>query len=198
MTKSELRTTYLKKRSLLSAAELASQSQQIAGRFFETVKLQGIHYLHAFIPIKKFNEIDAGHIYRRIWTEYPRIKTVVPRVNFASGEMEHIAFTAATRFTENKWGISEPKDSESVDAADIDLVLVPLLCFAQRGYRVGYGKGFYDKFLSRCRPDCLKVGLSLFPPVETIDDLDDYDIPLDICIMPERIYQTKKAGRPAS
>ena len=198
MTKSELRNMYLKRRSLLSTDDLALRSRQIAERFFVTVDLAAVNSLHIFIPIKKFNETDTSDIYRRIWIEYPQIKTVVPRVNFASGEMEHIAFTAATRFTENKWGISEPKDSESVDAADIDLVLVPLLCFAQRGYRVGYGKGFYDKFLSRCRPDCLKVGLSLFPPVETIDDLDDYDIPLDICVMPERIYQTKKAGRPAS
>ena len=188
MTKSELRATYLKKRNLLSAAELASQSQQIAGRFFETVKLQGIHYLHIFIPIKKFNEINTRHIYRRIWTEYPQIKTVVPRVNFTSGEMEHIAFTAETRFTENKWGITEPDDGESVDAAEIDLVLMPLLCIDERGYRIGYGKGFYDKFLSRCRPNCEKIGLSYFLPVATIADASAHDVRLDRCITPEKTF----------
>lgn len=188
MTKSELRTTYLKKRSLLSAAEMASQSQQIAGRFFETVKLQGIHYLHTFIPIKKFNEIDTRHIYRRIWTEYPQIKTVVPRVNFASGEMEQIAFTAETMFTENKWGIIEPDYGESVNAAEIDLVLVPLLCFDKAGHRVGYGKGFYDKILSRCKPHCEKIGLSYFSPVTTIADAAAHDVLLDRCITPENAF----------
>jgi len=52
---------------------------------------------------------------------------------------------------------------------------------------VGYGKGYYDRFLKRCRTDCLKVGLSYFGPVETIPEAHDADIPLDCCITPEVI-----------
>ena len=71
-------------------------------------------------------------------------------------------FTADTKLVKNKWNILEPAESESVEIERIDVCLVPLLCFDERGFRVGYGKGFYDKFLSECRADCLKIGLSLF------------------------------------
>ena len=61
----------------------------------------------------------------------------------------------------------------------IDMVLVPGLCFDGDGHRVGYGKGFYDRFLKTCRPDCIKIGLSYFEPVESIDDVHEGDVRLD-------------------
>ena len=69
---------------------------------------------------------------------------------------------------------------------------MPLLCFDAAGHRVGYGKGFYDKFLSKCRPDCTKIGLSYFPPVEAIAATGGHDIMLDICVTPEKTYQFDK------
>ena len=198
MTKSELRKNHLAKRHALSAEELATNSRQIADRFFGNIDLTAVKTVHTFIAIEKFNEVGTALIYTRIWLDFPQIRTIAPLANLDSGVMEHFEFDAGTGLIESDWGIREPVGGESVDVAEIDLVLVPLLCFDDRGSRVGYGKGFYDRLLSRCRADCLKVGLSHFPQVETIDDLDDYDIPLDICVMPERIYQTKKAGRPAS
>ena len=68
------------------------------------------------------------------------------------------------------------------------MVLVPLLGFDERGHRVGYGKGFYDRFLAECNPKIQKIGLSLFEPVAQIDDTSDFDIPLDACITPNRIW----------
>lgn len=198
MTKSELRKIYLEKRRNLAADELAVKSQLIASRFFESCDLSGVRNLHCFIPIAKFHEIDTSLIYERIWTDFPRIKTVVPRVDSERGEIAHVAFTAATELAVNKWGISEPEGGESLDAEDIDLVIVPLLCFDTLGHRVGYGKGFYDKFLSRCRPDCLKVGLSYFPPVETIDDIGGHDIQLDLIVTPDGTYKIKEADISAS
>ena len=65
------------------------------------------------------------------------------------------------------------------------LVLVPGVCFDQTGHRVGYGKGFYDRFLKTCRPGCLKVGLSYFEPVDPIDDVHDGDVRLDFIVTPE-------------
>lgn len=71
----------------------------------------------------------------------------------------------------------------------LDAVLVPLIAFDARGFRVGYGKGFYDRFLKTCRADCLKIGLSLFPPVEKIADTADFDVKLDACATPEKIWR---------
>ncbi|HJS52384.1 MAG TPA: 5-formyltetrahydrofolate cyclo-ligase, partial [Pyrinomonadaceae bacterium] len=97
-------------------------------------------------------------------------------------------YTPETRLLENFWGIREPPIDEAIDPSEIDLVIVPLLCFDERGFRVGHGKGFYDKFLAGCRADCLKVGFTFFPPTDPIDDIDEYDVPLDQCVTPERVY----------
>ena len=68
------------------------------------------------------------------------------------------------------------------------MVLVPLLNFDEEGNRVGYGKGYYDRFLAHCRPDCIKVGFSYFEPLDSIDDVHEYDIKLDYGITPGGIF----------
>jgi 5-formyltetrahydrofolate cyclo-ligase len=79
-----------------------------------------------------------------------------------------------------------------IEIEKIDAIIVPLLCFDARGFRVGYGKGFYDKFLSECRTDCLKIGFSYFAPVAEISDAQDFDVKLDYCITPEEIFDWRK------
>ncbi|MEO6051118.1 MAG: 5-formyltetrahydrofolate cyclo-ligase [Pyrinomonadaceae bacterium] len=189
MTKSELRKIYLAKRETLADDELALKSRQIADRFFESFNLQPFRFLHCFIPIPKFNEIDTSLIYKRIWAEFPLVQTVAPLVDFETGGIENLEFDAKTELIENAWGVREPARGSGVEVAEIDMVLVPLLCFDKNGFRVGYGKGFYDKFLSRCRPECLKIGLSYFLPVDNIEDLGANDIALNIFVTPEKLYR---------
>jgi 5-formyltetrahydrofolate cyclo-ligase len=64
---------------------------------------------------------------------------------------------------------------------------VPLLAYDKHGNRVGYGKGFYDNFLSKCKPETIKIGLSFFPPEDKIDDVSENDVNLDFCVTPEGI-----------
>ena len=81
------------------------------------------------------------------------------------------------------------KNSElRIQNSKIDLVLIPLLCFDKKGYRVGYGKGYYDRFLAECRPDVMKIGLSIFEPVDEISDVDEFDVKMDYCITPNKIW----------
>lgn len=87
------------------------------------------------------------------------------------------------------WQIHEPSHNETIASNEIDLVIVPLLAFDERGYRVGYGRGFYDRFLAQCRPDAQKIGLSYFPPVERIDDVNEFDIKLDSCVTPGKVWR---------
>ena len=88
----------------------------------------------------------------------------------------------------NKWGIPEPLPFNLVGPEQIDAVLVPLVGFDTIGHRIGFGKGFYDRYLPLCRPDCLKIGISLFDPVDLIDEVESHDIPLDIAICPAKLY----------
>ncbi|MFZ0597958.1 MAG: 5-formyltetrahydrofolate cyclo-ligase, partial [Flavobacterium sp.] len=71
----------------------------------------------------------------------------------------------------------------------IEVVFVPLLAFDNVGNRVGYGKGFYDKFLAQCKPRTIKIGLSFFEAENQIDDVFESDVKLDYCVTPEKIFR---------
>ena len=189
MQKNELRKIYLEKMKSQTPSEREGKSRRIAERFFDEFDLENVKVLHLFFAIEKFGEIKTEFIFRRVWREFPRIKTVVPRVDFAKNLMRNVEFTEATKLTENIWEIHEPSGDEFIENKLIDAVLVPLLCFDERGFRVGYGKGFYDKFLTTCRADTLKIGLSFFQPIREIADVSEFDVKLDFCITPDKIYK---------
>jgi 5-formyltetrahydrofolate cyclo-ligase len=192
MFKVELRKIYLAKQKSLSAFGRKQKSEQIIERFFAGFDLRKINFLHCFLPIERTNEIETKPIFQKIWREFHHIETLVPRVNFQEGEIESLKLAPETKLVKNTWEISEPTHDEIVEAEKIDLVLVPLLCFDRRGFRIGYGKGFYDKLLKNCRADCLKIGLSYFEAIAEIADVQEFDVRLDFCVTPEEIVNCKK------
>ena len=191
-TKSELRKTYLEKRKHLSEQQVDESSRVIADMLFTEFDFARLSVVHCFISIAKFNEVDTGVIFERIWNEYPNVHTAVPRVDNVSGELEHFYYDRDTVMVKNAWGIEEPSGAERVDPKDVDLVIVPLLCFDERGYRVGYGKGYYDRFLRECRADCVTAGVSFFPPEIEIKDVHDGDFALDMFFMSNGIFRPEK------
>uniref|UniRef100_UPI0027D33E87 5-formyltetrahydrofolate cyclo-ligase n=1 Tax=Escherichia coli TaxID=562 RepID=UPI0027D33E87 len=86
----------------------------------------------------------------------------------------------------NTWGITEPRGEQILPASAIDLVFAPLLVFDQKGYRLGYGKGYYDRFLSNCT-DAAIIGFSYFEPIREIADTHEFDLPLTIGITPDKL-----------
>lgn len=189
MTKSELRKTFLDRQKSFSVEEREVKSFAIAESFFQNFDLSKINFLHCFLPIEKFNEIDTKPIFERIWRDFPKIQTLVPRVDFQTNEIENLKFSIETETAKNAWHIHEPTHNEFIETEKIDAVLVPLLCFDTHGFRVGYGKGFYDKFLKNTRADCLKIGLNYFAPVEEILDKNEYDISIDYCVTPDKVWK---------
>ena len=189
MTKSELRKMYLEKQKSLSDAERNDLSRQIAANFFGNFSLRKIRFLHAFLPIEKNGEIDTFHLINRLRRDFPQITTGVSRVNFETMTIESLKFDSKSELAVNRWHISEPVGNDLIEVEKIDAVLVPLLCYDERGFRVGYGKGFYDKFLKNCRADCLKIGLSYFAPVNKISDAREFDVKLDYCVTPLKVVE---------
>ena len=135
------------------------------------------------------NEIDTHTITDFIKFRNPGIKIAYPITNFVSCEMIAILTDDDTEFKQNEYNIAEPVSGDELPASAIDIVLVPLLAFDKNGYRVGYGKGFYDRYLSNCRKDVINIGLSYFEPEEKIDDIDGNDIKMSFCITPSTIYE---------
>ena len=193
MEKSILRKQYLAKRKALSSKEISEKSQQICDLFFQETDLNNIKYLHIFLSIKKQNEIDTSLIIKRLQVDYPLINIVVSRSNLDSFEMQHFILDEYN-LVENKWGILEPfsESIKKVQPEEMDLIIIPLLAFDKQGNRVGYGKGFYDRFLQKCSPNALKIGICLEAPIELLEDLNEFDVKMDGCITPNGVWEFEK------
>lgn len=156
---------------------------------FQELPLPFLHYLHTYLPALHHNEVDTHPVMEFLKFSNPNMRVVVPKTHIAENRMTHYIYDENTILKENTYHILEPENGEMVQSGDIDLVLVPLLAFDERGNRVGYGKGYYDRFLAECREDVIKVGLSFFEAVPLIDDTDEFDISLTYCVTPQKVYE---------
>ncbi|CCH56379.1 5-formyltetrahydrofolate cyclo-ligase [Fibrisoma limi BUZ 3] len=193
MTKTALRKRFLAERKALCTETVAERSRVIAERFFDfaygQINSSASSTVHTFLPIQRQNEVDTWLIIYRLWQNFPQVRVITAVTNTTSNLLTHYQLTPQTELRENRWGIPEPVSvTQPINPSEFDIVLVPLLAFDLIGHRVGYGKGYYDRFLSECRPDCLKLGLSLFEPIELIPDIESTDIPLDFCLTAEQVY----------
>jgi len=185
MTKRELRTKYKSLRNELTPEAIGDKSLLIANQLLKLPVWEKT-YFHIFMPIVEHHEIDTQFIMHVLSGKDKEM--VVSRSDFDTMKMTHFLLTENIKFIKNNYNISEPVEGIEVPVNKIDVVFVPLLAFDSKGHRVGYGKGFYDAFLSECKPETLKIGLSLFDAEETIDDVHDGDVKLDYCVTPDVIY----------
>ncbi|MFS4415857.1 5-formyltetrahydrofolate cyclo-ligase [Maribacter sp. 2307ULW6-5] len=193
MLKKDLRTKYMALRQEHSKAYIVSQSLAMSNKALGLDIWQG-HYYHIFLSIPSKNEPDTAYLLSILQGKDKDV--VVPKME--GNELEHYLLTDNTLLKANPWGVPEPQNGLRVTAQQLDVVFVPLLAFDQKGHRVGYGKGFYDRFLKACRKDVIKVGLSLYPPEKAITDSNAEDVRLDFCVTPEKIYTFPPSGASAS
>lgn len=188
MTKAELRKLYLSKRVRLSDDEYRNACDSICSNFFRAIDLGNVKVLHSYLTIAKNKEPDTILIIQQVQARYPDVRISVPKIN-TDDTLTSYFYEGKKQLADSDWGILEPTGGTVTDPLDIDLIIVPLLAFDKHGHRVGYGKGFYDRFLQSCRPDSLKVGLSLFPAEDKIDDIAEFDQPLSLTVTPETAYR---------
>jgi 5-formyltetrahydrofolate cyclo-ligase len=193
MQKEQVRKLYLQKRIGLSEAEFQRLNQLIVDQFFNSIKLSEIKVLHTFLPIEKQKEVNTWQIIERLRKQFPHIQISIPRINNQSSTIENFYFEGPDQLEKNTWGILEPKQGVPTPTEKIDAVLVPLLAFDRSGNRVGYGRGFYDKFLATL--NCKKIGVSFFSPVKSIEGMSDRDVPIDLVVTPEGCVIAKQQVR---
>lgn len=189
--KSDLRTMYLAKRRQLTEAEAESASQKIAELFFKNFAPKSAQTIHTFLPIQKNREVNTWLIIQELRTNYPQVQIAVPLANPVDFSMAHYLLQSDTELVLNAWGIPEPVNALPIPESEINMVLLPLLVADAQGHRVGYGKGFYDRFLALLPKTSLKLGLAFDEPVELIDDITEFDLILDALITPEQVHVFK-------
>lgn len=188
MNKTEHRKAYTILRKGLSKGEVEELSMKIANRLLK-LEIWDKHFYHIFLSIVEFNEVNTDYILNILAGKDKNI--IISKCNFDRLEMTHYLLTDATKIKKNKYNIPEPVDGIKIETSKIEVVFVPLLAFDDKGNRIGYGKGFYDKFLSQCQSEIVKVGLSFFEAESTFNEIFNTDIGLDYCVTPDKIYQFK-------
>lgn len=195
MTKNEARIKYKNLRKNLSVEERDEKSCAIANQLLQ-LPIWNKQYFHVFLTITEHFEVDTEYILHILAGKDKDI--LISKSNLGSNESEqakqtremtHYLLTDGTKIKKNKYNIPEPIDGIIVPDSKIDVVFVPLLAFDKKGHRVGYGKGFYDRFLSKCKPDVITIGLSFFEAEDKILDVHENDFALKYCVTPTKIYK---------
>lgn len=187
MLKKEARKYYRSQRNTLTDAQRDKLDDLLLIQF-QTLSLPFMDHVLSYFPIETNNEVNT-----HLFTDYllfgnPGLNILYPRTHIENVSMEAILTGANTKFEENPYNIYEPVAGEIISPEKIDMIFVPMLICDMKGQRAGYGKGFYDRYLKLCRPDSIKIGLSYFEPIESLDDTNEFDVPLNICITPQEVY----------
>lgn len=194
MTKQEIRKLMGEKRNQLSDQLKLKMDLKIHDRLFNLKEYRECSYLFTYFSFK--TEPDTIDIIRRALSEKKRL--YLPRVEGRAMNFYEIRdFSSLKR---SRFGIYEPDESHeicygaaSITDKDIKLMLLPGLAFDLMGNRIGYGAGYYDRYLSEHAEDCfILAALSYdFQVLERIDAME-YDIRTDLIITPNRLLRPRK------
>lgn len=189
MNKSELRKIYLSKRNEFSLKEIEQMSHSI----LENLKNMSIwenQNFHVFKSIPNKNEVQTSIILDYLFELNKTI--LVPKV--IENHLISCQINELTEWAEGKFKVPEPLHCHEFPDNEIDVVFVPLLICDNEGNRIGYGGGFYDRFLANCTKKTLKIGLNFFPPISESIHKESFDIPLDYCVTPTEIVSFSSAS----
>ena len=186
MNKKALRKTYKTFRKDLSENQIEDLSLAISNELLK-LPIWGYSFYHIFLAIEEQKEVNTNYILNILSGKDKNI--LISKSDFKTGNMTHFLLTDSTLIKKNDYNIPEPIDGIEISNDKIEVVFIPLLAFDKTGNRVGYGKGFYDRFLANCKPETVKVGLSFFDAEDEINDTHEGDVRLDYCVTTERVYK---------
>jgi len=186
-SKHNLRQEAKTQRKGISDDDLEYYSIQIAKQvsaYFSFLDKQ----ISCFLSMETQREVHTEYILKQLAMHN---QLFVPVSNFLDGSMQLVPFEPGDILELNSYNIPEPIHKKPpINPMELDVIFLPLLQADVHGNRLGYGKGFYDRYLALCRPDVIKIGLNFFEPIPTIP-AEKTDIPLDYLITPNRVYEFK-------
>ena len=172
MDKTELRRMIREKKRAMTAEEIQTRSACLAALFAASEAYRNAKTIYGYLPYNQ--EVRTVPMLEQALKDGKKV--AVPKVY--GDEMKFLYLDDLTKVSKGYAGIPEPI-ADGPEAADPEaLVLMPGLVFDPQGHRIGYGGGFYDKFLSR-EPNHPTVALcydfQVLPELET----EEFDIPVD-------------------
>ena len=186
MNKAALRKKYKQKRAEITASE-KSRLEDLILIQFQRLDIFISALIMTYAPIERMNEFDPQLITDYCFFKNPEQVLFYPVIHPTAADMVSIVVNDSTEFEVNSFGIPQPTSSMPMIPGEIEMVFVPLLAYDERGHRVGYGKGYYDRFLKQCSK-AVKIGFSFFEPEPPIEDVNENDVKLDYCVSPYGIH----------
>lgn len=182
--KNQLKESILEKRNSLPKEEILEKSNKIKNNLFNLEPYKNSKIVMFFAS---FNSEVYTH---EMIKESLKNKTVVlPKV--AQHEIEPSVIIDFDNLIPGKFGIPEPIETMKIAYKNIDLILIPGIVFDKEGHRIGYGFGYYDKFLRKA-PKAVKIGLAFdFQVVDKIPK-ETHDVPVDMIVTEERVVECRK------
>lgn len=181
LQKKYIRNFFLRIRKNLSEEEVNCYSEMIFTVLKEENFLSYKSY-HIFIPIVENKEVNTHFILHYLLKN--KKKMYVPKI--VNNDIVSIEWNETTELVKNKWNIFEPYSTENQCKKTFDVIFIPMLACDKHGNRIGYGKGFYDRFLAT-QPFAKKIGLCFFDELNDVFETNAFDIKLDYLATPLRI-----------
>ena len=172
MNKQELRRTIRERKRAMTEEEIVERSNALAEKFYNTPAYQAASTIYGYLPYNQ--EVRTVPMLQRALDEGKRV--AVPKVY--GEEMRFIYLDDLTQVSKGYAGIPEPIADAPVADDKRALVLMPGLAFDPQGHRIGYGGGFYDKFLAK-EPHHPTLALCYEFQMQAHLDTEEFDIPVD-------------------
>lgn len=191
MSKVELRKDVLKARSSLTSVQVADKSSRIIKRLLETEEYRRASTIMAYLDFR--NEAQTGELVRAATAAGKRV--AVPVTDIAGKRLTpSLLLDYPGDLHPGAWGIPEPRPEclRPLEPEALDLVIVPGVAFDEKGNRLGYGGGFYDRFLPRTRPDTLFIALAFELQVRPEVYPGPHDVPMHLLITEDRLIRVRQ------
>jgi 5-formyltetrahydrofolate cyclo-ligase len=190
LTKRSMRDTARSVRAGLTPDEISENSRRICSLLLD--ELDGTDPLMVYVS--KPLEVDTHRLIDQLLGRNRKI--VVPIIETETKTLRLSYLSCTSDLVASTFGVPEPVGREQpVDPREVRAVIVPMLGFDQRGHRLGYGAGYYDRFLS-VNAHLLKIGLA-FSCLESGDvPVDENDISMDVIITEKGIIRCGKCRVP--
>ena len=189
MLKNEIRKKYKELRNSYSQNEIDILSNDCFKILLDNSLLKDKN-VGVFLPISNSNEPNTFLLLNQF--DLTRSNFYAPISNNESCEMDFFKIESCNNLTKGAYGILEPPITTLIQTSELDVVLIPLLAFNLQGHRIGYGKGFYDRYFNRTNKEIVKIGISLFDAMEIIEDVHPLDVPMNFCATPRQFIDFKK------
>ncbi|MDP6139297.1 MAG: 5-formyltetrahydrofolate cyclo-ligase [Candidatus Woesearchaeota archaeon] len=184
--KQTLKSEIFEKRKALSKEGIKEKSNKIKEKLFSLPEFKDAKNILFYVSFN--DEVDTHEIIKELLANKEK-NIIVPYVVKNNPILQLSEIKNFNELEPKTWGILEPKDEfiRKFDIENVDLVIIPGIVFDQNGHRIGYGYGYYDRFLKKLDKNVVKIGFGFeFQIVDKIPE-EKHDVPVDIMVTEKRV-----------